>query len=273
MKINNELIIYTDGASKDNPRRGGIGIRFIIPDFKNGTEKYYDFNEGSFVGASNNEMELYACIVALEMSLKEDLSRLRKLTICVDSNYVFKNIYNAKYIWPKNNWLSSEGTPLENVKHWEHLLRVMNKFRININFEKVKAHVKGKNKDLHNDKVDKLATEARDWVIKIPFNIINARKKYSKNQAKKGCVKITDNQISIRIITCTGYKKHKDLFKYKYVVISEENQCYSMLDWVYYNLRLHEGHSYIVIMVLRNKIPFIKKILADITKNSRLDLS
>lgn len=269
MEIDEEIIIYADGSSKDNPRRGGVGIRFIIPDYANATEIIHDEKQGSFIGATNNEMELYSCIVALEILLDNDVSKLRNITFCIDSAYVLKNLNNAKYNWPKKNWLSSSNVPIENVKHWEHLMRLLKKFNTHVNFEKVKAHQKGKLKDIHNDAVDRLSKEARESLLKIPFNVINARKKGSKHIAKKGCVEITGKQISIRILNCTAYKKHKDIFKCKYVVVSEDNPNYQMLDWVYYNFRLFEGHTYVVIMELRNKIPFIKENIDDITKNSR----
>lgn len=272
MQIAEEIIIYTDGASKDNPRRGGIGIRFIIPDYDNETEFFHDESRGSYVGATNNQMELYSCIIALELLLTYDISRLKRITFCVDSNYVLKNIDNARVYWPKNNWLTSDGLPVENVEHWVHFSRLFNKFKARIVFEKVKAHKKGPLKDIHNYAVDKLATSARDNPIKIPFNIINARKKNSKHIAKKGCVVITNEHISIRIVECKVYKKHKDIFKCKYVVISEDHPCFEMLDWIYYNIRLYEGHSYIVIMELRGKVPFIKEIINDITKNSRFNI-
>ncbi len=274
MKIDSEIIIYTDGSCKERPRRGGIGIRYIIPDYDNGTEITYDESRGSYIGATNNQMELLSCIIALEKLLDYDISRLRRITIYVDSNYVRMNVSNAIFNWPKNNWTSVEGLPIENVIHWKRLVKVYKKFTSKIIFEKVKAHQKGKNKDLHNDAVDKLAKSASDNPIEIPFNVVNARKKFSKKYAIKGCVKICDKEIVIRIITCTSYKNRKDIYKYKYkyVVTSEDSPFCDYLDWIYYNKRLYEGHTYIVTMELKNKNPFIKKIIKDITNKSRFNV-
>jgi len=259
MIVEEELLIYTDGSSKQNPRRGGIGIRFIFPDYTNNTENYLDYSQGSFIGATNQKMELYACIIALEKCLEfENLNKLKKITFVVDSNYIITNISNAKYIWPKRKWMSSDGiTPIENSEYWENLTRLMKKFYIPINFEKVKAHLKGKRKDIHNDVLDKLAQKEADNPIKIHFKIINARKKYSSFQAKKDSVEILSTPIDIRIINCTSYKKNKQIFKFKYIVYSVEKNNYKMLDWIYYNKRLFEGHTYKVIMEKRNEIPFI----------------
>ena len=58
----NALNIYTDGSSFSSPRRGGIGIIFVFPDYLNKEEK--EFAPEGYVGATNNEMELKACIVA-----------------------------------------------------------------------------------------------------------------------------------------------------------------------------------------------------------------
>lgn len=65
MIIEDALNVYTDGSSYSGPRTGGIGIRFITID-EHGNEKILDIEEPGFNGATNNQMELYACIQALK---------------------------------------------------------------------------------------------------------------------------------------------------------------------------------------------------------------
>lgn len=274
MIIEDEIVIYTDGSCKEKPRRGGIGIRFIFPDYSNGTESFDDYSLGSYVGATNQQMELMACIIALEKCLLfENHDKLKTITLCVDSNYVKTNIENAKFVWPKRKWTLKDGvTPIENVDLWERLIKILKKHNAKVHFEKVKAHRRGKNKDIHNAEVDSLAKKGADCQIEIPFNVINARKKYSPNIAKKGCVRITTDPVNIRIINCTSYKKHKNLFKLKYVVTSKDNSDYNLLDWAYNDTRLYEGHTYTVIMETRDKMVFIKEVIDDITKTTKLRL-
>jgi ribonuclease HI len=59
------LNIYTDGSSKPTPRRGGIGIRFIYID-ASGEEVVEDLSLAGYLGATSNEMEINACILALK---------------------------------------------------------------------------------------------------------------------------------------------------------------------------------------------------------------
>ncbi len=56
--------IYTDGSCFQRPRRGGIGIRYIIINDA-GDEEWQDECPPGYKQATNNEMELLACIVAL----------------------------------------------------------------------------------------------------------------------------------------------------------------------------------------------------------------
>jgi len=58
------LNIYTDGSSLPNPRRGGIGVRFVYVN-SNGDEEIDDFEYSGYKGGTNNEMELLAVITGL----------------------------------------------------------------------------------------------------------------------------------------------------------------------------------------------------------------
>ena len=61
----NILYIYTDGSSLPQPRRGGIGIRYFCLE-NNDLEQRYDYENFGYKGATNSQMELYACIEALK---------------------------------------------------------------------------------------------------------------------------------------------------------------------------------------------------------------
>lgn len=65
MLAENALHIYTDGSSLPSPRRGGIGILFLLIDSQ-GREEISDSRHAGYKGATNNQMELQACIEALE---------------------------------------------------------------------------------------------------------------------------------------------------------------------------------------------------------------
>ena len=60
---NSQLIIYTDGAARGNPGRGGYGVIMMFGDKRKEISAGYRLT-------TNNRMELMAVIAALE-SLKE----------------------------------------------------------------------------------------------------------------------------------------------------------------------------------------------------------
>src|SRR5674476_981925 len=64
MLAENALNIYTDGSSFSSPRTGGIGMRLVLVDTC-GRERVHDFCPPGYKGATNNQMELKACIMAL----------------------------------------------------------------------------------------------------------------------------------------------------------------------------------------------------------------
>lgn len=63
----NALNIFADGSSLPRPRRGGIGIRFVTTNAL-GDEVIEDHYLPGYKGATNNQMELMACIKALDIA-------------------------------------------------------------------------------------------------------------------------------------------------------------------------------------------------------------
>ena len=103
----NALNIYTDGSSYSKPRRGGYGIRIIYVDDQ-GKERIQDIPIfKSFAGATNNQMELLACVTAIEESKKSKYySKVRKINIFIDSMYVSQNYNTAIFHWSVNKWMT-----------------------------------------------------------------------------------------------------------------------------------------------------------------------
>jgi len=94
------LNIYTDGSSLPAPRRG----------------------------AANNEMELLACITALQHAAEHGrINEFERVVIFTDSLYVKDNVPRALFQWPKRKWLSQEGRPIENATLWKDLVRAIKK--------------------------------------------------------------------------------------------------------------------------------------------------
>ncbi|HNJ60872.1 MAG TPA: ribonuclease H, partial [Chitinophagales bacterium] len=73
--------IYTDGAARGNPGRGGYGV---ILKYK---QQYKELSDG-FRLTTNNRMELLACIIGLEAIKAQNMD----ITIFSDSKYVVDSV-------------------------------------------------------------------------------------------------------------------------------------------------------------------------------------
>ena len=80
----NAINVFTDGSMKERPRRGGVGYRIVTVD-NGGHEVTWDSDLAGYLGATNNEMELQAVILALKhVSGRRppvDLRRFNKIVV------------------------------------------------------------------------------------------------------------------------------------------------------------------------------------------------
>ncbi|HRH23357.1 MAG TPA: hypothetical protein PK295_01875, partial [Candidatus Magasanikbacteria bacterium] len=114
----NALNIYTDGSSYSNPRTGGFGMLLVFPEHLNITD--LPICPYGYQKATNNQMELKACSVALVESLK--LKRQwQRIIIHTDSSYVCNNYKRAIHQWSRNGWILASGAPVANVQLWKEL--------------------------------------------------------------------------------------------------------------------------------------------------------
>ncbi len=135
------VIIYTDGASRGNPGKGGYGAVL-----KYGTLRK-ELSEG-FHLTTNNRMELLAVIKALETLKKEGLN----LTIYSDSKYVIDSV-EKKWVF---GWVKKGFKGKKNKDLW---LRFLDVYKLhNVSFVWVKGHAG----NIENERCDELATAAAD---------------------------------------------------------------------------------------------------------------
>jgi ribonuclease HI len=140
--MTNELIIYTDGASRGNPGPGGYGA--IL---KWGTTEK-ELSQG-YRKTTNNRMELMAVIAALEALNREGLA----ITIYSDSQYVVKAVEEG---WLKN-WIATNFKGgKKNRDLWTRFYELSKKHRLR--FQWVKGHAS----NAYNNRCDILATTAAD---------------------------------------------------------------------------------------------------------------
>lgn len=137
MKVN----IYTDGACKGNPGKGGYGI---IMEWV-GKPYVKEFSRG-FRKTTNNRMELLAVIVALEQLKKDGL----ETHIYSDSKYVVDAV-NKGWVfgWQKKGFQGKKNPDL-----WRRFLRVYRKHKVSLHW------IKGHNEHPQNERCDELAVKA-----------------------------------------------------------------------------------------------------------------
>ncbi len=140
-----KVTIYTDGACRGNPGRGGWGAILVY----NGREKELSGGEAQ---TTNNRMELTAAIRALSL-LKEPC----EVTIHSDSKYLVDAVTKGWAVsWKKKGWKKGDGTPALNVDLWEEILQLLSVHKVSF------VWVKGHDGHAYNERCDKLATDFAD---------------------------------------------------------------------------------------------------------------
>ena len=134
-----KIEIFTDGAAKGNPGRGGYGALLRFNDVVK------ELSEG-FRMTTNNRMELLAVIVALE-SLKTNQYPVH---IYSDSKYVIDSI-SKKWVF---NWVKTGFKGKKNKDLWQRFLRIYPKHQVKF------IWVKGHNDHPENERCDVLAVSA-----------------------------------------------------------------------------------------------------------------
>ncbi len=261
------LNIFADGSCYFSHRRGGVGIRFVFPDYMNKEEQ--DFAPEGYIGATNNEMELKACIMALKyLSKFNDLQQVSRIIINTDSSYVANHYKTAIYYWSKNKWYTSAGAPVQNIDLWKELLKEANKVHKRVDVQWV-----GRKSNEHSRAVDKLAKQSAKSATKRLPGFVDVRRKVSSKSVECGSVKMLGQKIYIRIITSKYLSSPHRIWRYKYEVMSPESEFYKNVDWIYYHGPLRKRYCYLVSLNKNNGYPQISKVLHKIEIKSMMPLS
>ena len=135
------VTIYTDGAAKGNPGKGGYGIVLLSDKLRKELSK-------GFRLTTNNRMELLAVIVSLEALKKKPES----VIVYSDSKYVVDAV-EKKWVfgWEKINFNKKKNPDL-----WIRFLKIYRQH--NIAFKWVKGH----SDNAENNRCDFLAVEASE---------------------------------------------------------------------------------------------------------------
>ena len=133
--------LYTDGACKGNPGKGGWGVLM----------RYGSHEKELFGGeahTTNNRMELTAIIQGLAA-----LSRPCDVVIHTDSQYVKNGMEQWIHGWKKNGWKTAAKQPVKNEDLWRQLDQLAAQHQIQWQW------VRGHAGHAENERADALANQ------------------------------------------------------------------------------------------------------------------
>lgn len=138
-----QIEIYTDGACRGNPGPGGYGAVL----------KYRQHRKeisGGFRETTNNRMEIYAAIAALEQLIEPC-----EITLYSDSRYLVDAI-SKRWLanWKRRGWIKADRQPVLNVDLWRRLEEAMAPHRLKF------VWVRGHASNAENNRCDELAVAA-----------------------------------------------------------------------------------------------------------------
>ncbi len=201
--------IFTDGASRGNPGRGGWGAVVIENDMVAELGGRED-------NTTNNRMELEAAIGGLR-AVKSD----NQITINTDSSYVINGITKWVSGWQRNGWMTKAKEEVMNRDLWEKLSE--------LNAKNVKwNYVGGHSGVVGNERCDVIATSFADgsltdlykgplsnYSIKNILDTSQVKEKVSKKSHSKAAAYSYVSKVDGKIMTHTTWAECEERVKGK----------------------------------------------------------
>lgn len=264
----NILYIFTDWASrpalgKTPSRVGGMWIFFVECD-KQGNLKEKDMSDYiGYVWATNQDMELQACINWLKVALSIDLSIYKKIIIVTDSQFITKNVNYAKFWqWDRAKRFSINWNPIIHkkqrktlVKHMQEIYRRSSK---KVEFEWVKWHSDNE----YNKKADKAAVKWAQLWVQRKWSNTAVRRFFFKNPIwfkKWGYIPIHWEEVFIHIYSSRYLRS--GWYRYNYELVSRDHQYFMTCGWIFYKSALSAEFIY-SIKATDDGTNWIKEILS-----------
>ena len=147
MAVAEAVEMFTDGACRGNPGKGGWGVLLRF-----GEAEKELFGGEAFT--TNNQMELMAVIMGLEA-----LKKSCRVVITTDSKYVLSGITEWMPNRKKRNWKTASKKPVLNSELWRRLDALASQHEIRWQW------VKGHSGHPENEIADQLANRGIDELI------------------------------------------------------------------------------------------------------------
>lgn len=161
-----KLRFYTDGACRVN--KVGSWACVVVEDDKE-ESRIVNKSNSYVVGTTNNEMELFAGLIAVTKALNmvrrsnglHGYNKYEKIDIYSDSRH-FVNGVNDMWLdkWKERDYINAQGEEVRNLTIWRQIIgkiRVMRRmFDVDLEIHWVKAH----NGNVYNEMADELTNEA-----------------------------------------------------------------------------------------------------------------
>lgn len=138
-----QIEIYTDGACRGNPGPGGYGAVLKY-------RRHRKEISGGFRETTNNRMEIFAAIAALEQLIEPC-----EITLYSDSRYLVDAV-SKRWLanWKRRGWIKADKQPVLNVDLWRRLEAAMTPHRLKF------VWVRGHASNAENNRCDELAVAA-----------------------------------------------------------------------------------------------------------------
>lgn len=138
-----QIEIYTDGACRGNPGPGGYGAVLKY-------RRHRKEISGGFRETTNNRMEIFAAIAALEQLIEPC-----EITLYSDSRYLVDAV-SKRWLanWKRRGWIKADKQPVLNVDLWRRLEEAMAPHRLKF------VWVRGHASNAENNRCDELAVAA-----------------------------------------------------------------------------------------------------------------
>ena len=138
-----QIEIYTDGACRGNPGPGGYGAVLKY-------RRHRKEISGGFRETTNNRMEIFAAIAALEQLIEPC-----EITLYSDSRYLVDAV-SKRWLanWKRRGWIKADKQPVLNVDLWWRLEAAMAPHRLKF------VWVRGHASNAENNRCDELAVAA-----------------------------------------------------------------------------------------------------------------